>query len=151
MAVSRGQLIEIGGSFRLPDVMSAAGAELVEVGCTNRTHLKDFAAAINDKTAAILVAHQSNFRIVGFTTEPTTGELAELAHAHGLPLFVDQGSGALHDLRNVSIVFFSGITTVPATDSIAESRSSSEVTTGSRLSAVIRSTAPCAPTRRPSS
>lgn len=97
--VSRGQLIEIGGSFRLPDVMAAAGAKLVEVGCTNRTHLKDFAAAIGDATAAILVAHQSNFRIVGFTTEPTTAELAELAHAHGLPLFVDQGSGALHDLR----------------------------------------------------
>ena len=97
--VSRGQLIEIGGSFRLPDVMAAAGAKLVEVGCTNRTHLKDYAAAVNEHTAAILVAHQSNFRIVGFTSEPTTAELAELAHAHGLPLFVDQGSGALHDLR----------------------------------------------------
>lgn len=99
VVVSRGQLIEIGGSFRLPDVMSAAGATLVEVGCTNRTHLKDYAAAINENTAAILVAHQSNFRIVGFTTTPTTRELAELAHAHGLPFFVDQGSGALHDLR----------------------------------------------------
>lgn len=97
--VSRGQLIEIGGSFRLPDVMSSAGATLVEVGCTNRTHLKDFAAAISEKTAGLLVAHQSNFRIIGFTTEPTVSELAELAHAHGLPLFVDQGSGALHDLR----------------------------------------------------
>ncbi|MDX2436288.1 MAG: L-seryl-tRNA(Sec) selenium transferase [Acidobacteriota bacterium] len=101
--VSRGQLIEIGGSFRLPDVMSAAGAKLVEVGCTNRTHLKDYAAAINENTAAILVAHQSNFRIVGFTAGPTTGELAELAHAHGLPFFVDQGCGALHDLRRWSI------------------------------------------------
>ncbi len=99
VVVSRGQLIEIGGSFRLPDVMSSAGATLAEVGCTNRTHLRDFAGAISEKTAALMVAHQSNFRIIGFTTEPTTGELAELAHAHGLPLFVDQGSGALHDLR----------------------------------------------------
>jgi L-seryl-tRNA(Ser) seleniumtransferase len=96
--VSRGQLIEIGGSFRLPDVMRASGSRLVEVGCTNRTHLRDYAAAINQDTAAILVAHQSNFRIVGYTTEPTIGELADLAHARGLPLVVDQGSGALHDL-----------------------------------------------------
>ena len=98
VVVSRGQLIEIGGSFRLPDVMKASGSELVEVGCTNRTHLRDYAAAINENTAGILVAHQSNFRIVGFTTEPSIGELAGLAHARGLPLFVDQGSGALHDL-----------------------------------------------------
>jgi L-seryl-tRNA(Ser) seleniumtransferase len=97
--VSRGQLIEIGGSFRLPDVMAAAGATLIEVGCTNRTHLKDYASVINERTAAVLVAHQSNFRIIGFTTDPKTSELAELAHAHGLPLFVDQGSGTLHDLR----------------------------------------------------
>ncbi len=96
--VSRGQLIEIGGSFRLPDVMKAAGSKLVEVGCTNRTHLRDYATAIGEHTAALLVAHQSNFRIVGFTTEPSVVELAGLAHARGLPLVVDQGSGALHDL-----------------------------------------------------
>ena len=101
--VSRSQLIEIGGSFRLPDVMAASGCELVEVGCTNRTHLADYERAINDDTAAILVAHQSNFRIVGFTTEPETGELAELAHRHDLPLIVDQGSGCLHDLRRWSL------------------------------------------------
>ena len=99
VVVSRGQLIEIGGSFRLPDVMAAAGATLREVGCTNRTHLEDYAAVIGERTAALLVAHQSNFRIVGFTAEPSLRELADLAHAHGLPLFVDQGSGALHDLR----------------------------------------------------
>jgi L-seryl-tRNA(Ser) seleniumtransferase len=98
VVVSRGQLIEIGGSFRLPDVMAASGSTLVEVGCTNRTHLSDYAAAIGDKTAAILVVHQSNFRIVGFTAEPSVTELAGLAHARGIPLFVDQGSGALHDL-----------------------------------------------------
>lgn len=97
--VSRSQLIEIGGSFRLPAVMEAAGCRLVEVGCTNRTHLRDYQAAIGENAAALLVAHQSNFRIVGFTTNPTTAELAELAHENGLPLIVDQGSGCLHDLR----------------------------------------------------
>jgi len=98
VVVSRGQLIEIGGSFRLPDVMAAAGARLVEVGCTNRTHLDDYRNAIGGETAAVLVAHQSNFRVVGFTSEPPLGDLARLAHEHDLPLFVDQGSGALHDL-----------------------------------------------------
>jgi L-seryl-tRNA(Ser) seleniumtransferase len=96
--VSRGQLIEIGGSFRLPEVMAASGCHLVEVGCTNRTHLRDFAAAIGDDTAALMVAHHSNFRIVGFTAEPTVAELAALAHERGLPLIVDQGSGCLHEL-----------------------------------------------------
>ncbi len=97
--VSRSQLIEIGGSFRLPDVMAASGCRLVEVGCTNRTHLADFERAIGDDTAAILAAHQSNFRIIGFTTEPETADLADLVHRHDLPLIVDQGSGCLHDLR----------------------------------------------------
>ena len=97
--VSRGQLIEIGGSFRLPDVMAASGCRLVEVGCTNRTHLADYETAIGEHTAAILVAHQSNFRIIGFTTEPTTSDLADAAHRHELPFIVDQGSGCLHDLR----------------------------------------------------
>jgi L-seryl-tRNA(Ser) seleniumtransferase len=97
--VSRSQLIEIGGSFRLPDVMAASGCRLVEVGCTNRTHLADFERAIGDDTAAILVAHQSNFRIIGFTTGPSTAELAGLAHDRGIPLIVDQGSGCLYDLR----------------------------------------------------
>lgn len=101
--VSRTQLIEIGGSFRLPDVMAASGCRLVEVGCTNRVHLADFERAITDDTAAILIAHQSNFRIVGFTTEPSAAELAELARRHGLPLIIDQGSGCLHDLQRWGI------------------------------------------------
>lgn len=95
--ISRGQLVEIGGGFRVPDVMAQSGAKLVEVGTTNRTHLRDYAAAINDNTAAILVAHHSNFKIIGFTAEPSLNELAELAHAHNLPLLFDQGSGALLD------------------------------------------------------
>jgi L-seryl-tRNA(Ser) seleniumtransferase len=97
--VSRGQLIEIGGSFRLPEVMAASGARLVEVGCTNRTHLRDYQYAIGDNTAAILVAHPSNYRIVGFTTEPPLEELVDLSHRHGLPMIVDQGTGSLHDLE----------------------------------------------------
>jgi L-seryl-tRNA(Ser) seleniumtransferase len=95
--ISRSQLVEIGGGFRVPDVMAQSGARLVEVGTTNRTHLRDYATAINDNTAAILVAHHSNFKIVGFTSEPTLAELAELAHEHSLPLLYDQGSGALLD------------------------------------------------------
>nr|MBP6803989.1 L-seryl-tRNA(Sec) selenium transferase [Chloroflexota bacterium] len=96
--ISRGQLVEIGGGFRVPDVMVQSGAKLVEVGTTNRTHLRDYAAAITENTAAILVAHHSNFKIIGFTTEPSLAELAELAHAHNLVLLYDQGSGALLDV-----------------------------------------------------
>lgn len=96
--ISRGQLVEIGGGFRVPDVMAQSGAKLVEVGTTNRTHLRDYAAAITENTAAILVAHHSNFKIIGFTTEPSLAELAELAHIHNLMLLYDQGSGALLDV-----------------------------------------------------
>ena len=101
--VSRGQLVEIGGSFRMPDVMSMSGAVLKEVGTTNKTHLKDYKSAINENTGAILKVHQSNYRIVGFTSEPSVDELAQLAREHNLPLIDDIGSGALFDLSEFGL------------------------------------------------
>jgi L-seryl-tRNA(Ser) seleniumtransferase len=95
--ISRGQLVEIGGGFRVPDVMAQSGAKLVEVGTTNRTHLRDYANVINENTAAILIAHHSNYKIIGFTTEPETAELAVLAQEKGILLLYDQGSGAMID------------------------------------------------------
>lgn len=91
--VSRGQLVEIGGGFRVPDVMAQSGCKLVEVGTTNRTHLRDFKDALDAKTALVLRAHHSNFKIIGFTTEPSLAELCSL----GLPVVDDLGSGALLD------------------------------------------------------
>ena len=97
--VSRGELVEIGGSFRIPDVIRKGGARLVEVGTTNRTRLSDFEAALEpDVTGLILKVHPSNFRIVGFTEQPSREELAGLARAAGSPLLEDQGSGLLRRL-----------------------------------------------------
>jgi L-seryl-tRNA(Ser) seleniumtransferase len=95
--ISRGQLVEIGGGFRVPDVMAQSGARLVEVGATNRTHLRDYNTAVTENTAAILVAHHSNFKIVGFTSEPSLAELAALARERNIRLLYDQGSGAVMD------------------------------------------------------
>jgi L-seryl-tRNA(Ser) seleniumtransferase len=101
--ISRGQLVEIGGGFRIPDVMVQSGARLVEVGTTNRTHLGDYETAIGEQTAAILVAHHSNYKIIGFAEEPSLSDLADLAHQHHLPLLFDQGSGAMLDVSQFGL------------------------------------------------
>ena len=98
VVVSRGQLVEIGGSFRMPDVMATSGAVLREVGTTNKTHLRDYEAALSDATGAVLRVHHSNYRIVGFAEEPPIEDLAALARGRGVPVVDDLGSGALVDL-----------------------------------------------------
>ena len=97
--VSRGELIEIGDGFRIPDIMARSGAVLKEVGTTNRTHLDDYLSAITDRTALILRVHPSNFHMAGFTSRPELHHLAALASERGIPLYEDLGSGCLTDLR----------------------------------------------------
>jgi L-seryl-tRNA(Ser) seleniumtransferase len=109
VVVSRGELIEIGGSFRIPDVIAKSGARIREVGTTNRTRLDDYERAITDETRVILRAHLSNYRIVGFTERPSLGELATLARARDLPLFEDLGSGCLLDLSECGITDEPGV------------------------------------------
>ena len=124
VAISRSQMVEIGGGFRIPEVMRLSGAKLVEIGTTNRTHLTDYETAIQEGANLLLLAHQSNFKIVGFTTTPALAEITELAHRYDLPVIHDLGSGALIDpatfgleteltvqdavLQGVDIVCFSG-------------------------------------------
>jgi L-seryl-tRNA(Ser) seleniumtransferase len=100
VVVSRGELLEIGDGFRIPDVLARSGARLVEVGTTNRTRTADYERAIGPETAVLLRVHQSNFRVVGFTELPSTGELAAVAARHGLPLVDDLGSGAMLPLHD---------------------------------------------------
>lgn len=99
VVVSRGELVEIGGAFRVPDIMRRAGAKLVEVGTTNRTHLRDFDEALNARTAMVMKVHTSNYAVQGFTAAVPEGELAQLAHARGVPFVVDLGSGTLVNLE----------------------------------------------------
>jgi len=101
--VSRGELIEIGGSFRIPDVIAKSGARIREVGTTNRTRLGDYERAINEQTRVILRAHPSNYRIIGFTEKPALEDLANLARERNLPLFEDLGSGCLVDLNTIGV------------------------------------------------
>lgn len=101
--ISRGQLIEIGGSFRIPEVMAKSGARMVEVGTTNRTHLRDYRKAITDQTRLILIAHPSNYRVQGFTASPKLPEIVELGHTHEIPVLYDLGSGALFPLEEYGL------------------------------------------------
>ena len=102
MLVSRGELVEIGGSFRVPDIIETGGAQLVEVGTTNRTRVGDYAARIGERTKSLRV-HSSNFSIIGFTEQPKRTELAKLAEEHGIPLIEDLGSGLLGKAPNIQM------------------------------------------------
>ena len=101
--VSRGELVEIGGSFRIPEIMESCGARLKEVGATNKTHLHDYERAITDQTKALMKVHTSNYRIIGFSETPALSDLAALGHKHGLPVIEDLGSGCLLDLNPFGI------------------------------------------------
>lgn len=103
--VSRGQLVEIGGSFRVPDIMAESGAHMVEVGTTNKTHLEDYQKATTPQTGLYLKVHSSNYRVVGFTEEVSLEELVELGAEHNIPVMEDQGSGVLIDLRNYGLPY----------------------------------------------
>ncbi|MDO5563299.1 MAG: L-seryl-tRNA(Sec) selenium transferase [Synergistaceae bacterium] len=101
--ISRGELVEIGGSFRIPDIMELSGAKMVEVGTTNMTHIKDYVSAITEETAMLLKIHPSNYRITGFTSTVSRAELAELAHSRGIILMEDLGSGMLVDTSCIGL------------------------------------------------
>jgi L-seryl-tRNA(Ser) seleniumtransferase len=101
--VSRGELVEIGGDFRVPDVMSNSGTQMVEVGTTNRTRVDDYSRALNDKTRLIMRVHPSNYRVIGFTAAPGLDELVSLAHESSIPIYEDAGSGVVNDLTEYGL------------------------------------------------
>ena len=103
VVVSRGELVEIGGSFRVPEIMESCGAQLKEVGATNKTHLRDYENAICQQTRALMKVHTSNYRIIGFSETPALPDLVKLGHSHGLPVIEDLGSGCLLDLNRFGI------------------------------------------------
>jgi L-seryl-tRNA(Ser) seleniumtransferase len=103
VVVSRGQLVEIGGSFRIPDIMARSGARLREVGCTNRTHLNDYEKAIGPETALLLDVHASNYQIIGFTAEVSLREMVQLGRRHGIPVMQDLGSGCFVDVTRFGL------------------------------------------------
>jgi len=103
VTISRGEMVEIGGAFRLPDIVALSGCRLVEVGCTNRTHLRDYRRALSPDTALILAVHQSNYRITGFTAQTPLPELVALAREAGVACAHDLGSGALVDLSRFGL------------------------------------------------
>ncbi len=114
VVVSRGELVEIGGAFRIPEIIVQGGAVLREVGATNRTHLRDYEAAINDETAILLKVHTSNYRLLGFTGQPETRDLVALGQKHGIPVVEDLGSGNLIDLKAYGLVGEPTVTEVMA-------------------------------------
>ena len=105
VVISRGELVEIGGSFRIPEVMEQSGAKLVSVGATNRTHIHDYENAITEETAALLKVHTSNYKIVGFTSSPSLDDLVELGSKHDIPVIEDLGSGVLCDLSKYGLEY----------------------------------------------
>ncbi len=125
--VSRGQLVEIGGSFRIPDVMKQSGARMREVGCTNRTHLRDYRSAINENTAIILRVHPSNYRIRGFTGEVPLEQLVELGEEFGIPVVDDLGAGSYIDLSNF------GLPSEPTVQSSIEAGAAVVTSSGDKL------------------
>lgn len=103
--ISRGQLVEIGGSFRMPEVMEKSGTVMVEVGTTNKTKVSDYQRALSERTGAVVVVHTSNYRVLGFAAEPALAEIVEIAHAHHVPVIHDLGGGVLIDLRTLGLPY----------------------------------------------
>ncbi len=113
--LSRGEMIEIGGSFRMPEVMKASGCKLKEIGSTNKTHLKDYQQAISEQTGAILICHPSNYEIKGFTHKPELQEIVTLAHQHNLPVIYDLGSGSMSETAHLAGAYEPEVSTIVKT------------------------------------
>ena len=146
--VSRGELIEIGGSFRLPEIMAVAGARLVEVGCTNRTRVADYGRAIGEQTAGILVAHRSNFRLEGFVETPALAEVTALGQRQHIPVWIDQGSGCHLDLGRFGLRPEPTVQQLLATGADAVLFSGDKLLGGPQAGVVVGTEAVIAPMRR---